>query len=391
MHDSTIIMSQDTMLLNEPGLNSAIATEPIAATARGFAASPQLEAIARDVYEIDPLCDPRWAALVDNHPQASVFHTAQWLRALQVAYDYEPVAITTSSPATPLSNALVFCRIRSPLTGRRLVSLPFSDHCEPLVSHSDEFDELILHAKASLSPGKWKYLEVRPVSHYPGSRTGFGVSLTYQFHRLDLQRSATELFATFHKDCVQRKIRRAEREHLKYEEGSSEALLTKFYRLMVITRRRHFLPPQPLAWFRALIASFGSDLKIRIASKDEHPVAGILTLAHNRTMVYKYGCSDPAYNKFGGTAFLFWQAVQDAIAIGCAELDMGRSDIDNAGLIAFKEHWGARGTVLRYWTYPNQPQNPRSAWQKNLAKRVVSAAPDAVLQAVGTILYRHIG
>ena len=379
------------MLLNEPGLNCAIATESIPATARDLAVSSESEHAAGNVYEIDPLSDPRWAALVESHPQASVFHSTQWLRALQMAYNYEPVAVTTSSPATPLSNALVFCRIRSALTGRRLVSLPFSDHCEPLVSHPDEFDELLLHTKVNLGRGKWKYMEVRPVSHYPGSRTGLGVSLAYQFHRLDLQSNAMELFATFHKDCVQRKIRRAERDKLKYEEGYSEALLTKFYRLMVMTRRRHCLPPQPLAWFRALIASFGNGLKIRIALKDEHPVAGILTLAHNRTMVYKYGCSDPAYNKFGGTAFLFWQAVQDAIAIGCAELDMGRSDIDNAGLIAFKEHWGARGTVLRYWTYPNQPQKPRSAWQKNLAKRVVSAAPDAVLQAVGTILYPHIG
>jgi hypothetical protein len=28
---------------------------------------------------------------------------------------------------------LVFCRVRSWLTGRRSISLPFSDHCEPLV------------------------------------------------------------------------------------------------------------------------------------------------------------------------------------------------------------------------------------------------------------------
>ena len=36
------------------------------------------------VYEIDPTLDPRWAALVNSDPRASVFHSPNWLRALQV-------------------------------------------------------------------------------------------------------------------------------------------------------------------------------------------------------------------------------------------------------------------------------------------------------------------
>jgi hypothetical protein len=60
----------------------------------------------------------------------------------------------------------------------------------------------------------------------------------------------------------------------------------------VMTRRRHFLPPHPIEWFRGLIAAFGKDLKIRMASKDGVAVASILTLSHKKSMVYKYGCSD---------------------------------------------------------------------------------------------------
>ena len=37
-----------------------------------------------------------------------------------------------SPPDEPLENGFLFCRVESWLTGRRLVSLPFSDHCEPL-------------------------------------------------------------------------------------------------------------------------------------------------------------------------------------------------------------------------------------------------------------------
>ena len=352
----------------------------------------EMDHSAPAVYEIDPLSDPRWAALVQKHPRASVFHSTNWLRALQTVYGYEPVVATTCPPGASLTNGLVSCRIKSWLTGQRFVSLPFSDHCEPLVDSPGDLDATLLHMQRDLDERKWRYIEIRPISQRPRSQLGLEKTLTYQFHRLDLRKSVQELFHGFHKDCVQRKIRRAEREELKYEEGNSEALLQKFYRLLVATRRRHYLPPQPLAWFRGLIATFGNDLKIRVASKEDLPVASILTLSNKKCVVYKYGGSVASFNKMGGMALLFWKTIQEAKDRALEELDMGRSATDNLGLIAFKEHWGAIGTPLSYWRYPPPgPYVPRPAWQKSFARRLVQAAPDLALEAVGTLLYRHIG
>ena len=353
--------------------------------------SSKMDHTAPAVYEIDPLRDPRWAVLVEDHPRSSVFHSTSWLRALQTVYGYEPVAVTTCPPGTRLTNGLVFCRIRSWLTGRRFVSLPFSDHCDALIDNPDELDLMLVHMKRDLDGRKWRYVEIRPISNRPGSNIGLKESLSYQFHRLDLSKSTQQLFDDFHKDCVQRKIRRAEREGLSYEDGNSEALLQKFYRLLVTTRRRQYLPPQPLAWFRGLITAFGNDLKIRVASKGNLSVASILTLSNKKCVVYKYGGSIASLNKLGGMAFLFWKTIQEAKENGLEELDLGRSDRDNLGLISFKQHWGATGTVLSYWTYPPRPKAPRSAWQEILTRRFAQAAPDFVLEGIGTLLYKHIG
>jgi hypothetical protein len=343
------------------------------------------------VYEVQPLRDPRWTSLVDRHPRASVFHSSNWLRALSTVYGYEPVVVTTCPPGVPLTNGLVFCRIKSWLTGRRLVSLPFSDHCEPLVDNADECADLLSLTRRYVDEGQCKYIEIRPLSYEPTSSTRLDGGLKYSFHSLDLRRGTQELFRSFHKDCVQRKIRRAERENLEYEDGHSEDLLQIFYRLMVMTRRRQFLPPQPIEWFRGLLVAFGKDLKIRVASKDGIAVAAILTLSHRRSVVYKYGCSDATFNKFGGMALLFWKTIQDAKDNGYEELDMGRSDTCNQGLIAFKQHWGAVGKCITYWSYPPRKIVPISKWTTNLVRRVVSAAPDVALKAVGRMLYKHIG
>ena len=340
---------------------------------------------------MNPLCDPRWATLVASHPRGSVFHSTNWLRALRATYGYEPLAVTACPPGTVLTSGIVFCGVRSWLTSRRFVSLPFSDHCEPLVCNSTELDDLLVHMKQYVDSNKWKYIEIRTAAYRPGSQTGLSTNADYSLHRLDLHKNLQELFHSFHKDCIQRKIRRAEREKLHYEEGASERLLQAFYKLLIITRRRQCLPAQPLSWFRGLIAEFGEDLKIRVASKEGVPVASILTLTHKRSMVYKYGCSDAQLHRLGGVPFLFWNAIQDAKGKGCEEFELGRSDCNNVGLISFKERWGAARTELRSWTYPHRPAPNPSRRQMAILGRLVPLTPTFALQIVGKLFYGHAG
>src|SRR5947209_4848052 len=84
--------------------------------------SPKLANAVARIYKVDPLCDPRWEAFVENHPRASLFHSTNWLKALKITYEYDPLVLTTCPPEAPLTNGLVFCCIKSWLTGRRMVS-----------------------------------------------------------------------------------------------------------------------------------------------------------------------------------------------------------------------------------------------------------------------------
>jgi CelD/BcsL family acetyltransferase involved in cellulose biosynthesis len=368
------------------GMGTAVSSGTGVAAAR----SAKIDS-APGVYEVDPLSDPRWQIFVDRHPQASVFHSVNWVRALKASYNYSPVVLTTCRPEATLTNGILFCRVESWLTGKRLVSMPFSDHCDPLASNFAEVDEMLLYAREWVEARRWKYIEIRPRSYWPQARTGFQESLRYRIHCLDLRANQQTLFNNFHKSSIQRKIRRAEREKLSYEVGTSESLLKKFLELQVITRRRQFLPPQPLSWFRALIDAFRGDLNIRVASKGDVPIASILTLSHKKSLVYKYGCSDSRFHSCGGMMLLFWNAIQEAKDKGIEELDMGRSDIENVGLTSFKEHWGAVGKPLVYWAYPQRSETALNTWQKHILLRFVPVAPKSILRMAGKHLYRHIG
>src|ERR1700729_3594623 len=122
-------------------------------------------------FQLDPTTDARWSRFVELHPKASVFHTVGWLQTLQHTYGYEPLAFTTSPPDTELANGIAFCYITSWLTGNRLVSLPFSDHCEPLCDSQADLDFLIRYLRTTVEHENWKYLEVRQVDGNIGDRS----------------------------------------------------------------------------------------------------------------------------------------------------------------------------------------------------------------------------
>jgi hypothetical protein len=346
------------------------------------------------LFELNPLQDSRWPALVDRHPNASVFHSVGWLDALRRTYGYQPVAYTTTPPGRELTDGFVFCRVHSWLSGSRLVSLPFSDHCDPLADSPESLLQLMQHLQAEQRRRRWKYIELRPLSPaYTASvRQEFLSGGSFSLQVLDLRPDLETLYQHFHKSCVQRKIQRAQREKLTYEEGQSEALLRKFYSLLILTRRKHGVPPQPLAWFRNVLTCLKNKAVIRLASKDGQPVASILTISFRNAMVYKYGCSDPRFNNLGGTALLFWEAIQDAKHQPAAKFDFGRSDLDNPGLIAFKENWGALSVPLNYIRVTAEPcPRPHSGWADRMAKYLFAKMPSSLLTATGKLLYRHIG
>jgi hypothetical protein len=327
---------------------------------------------------------------VNSHRRAALFHSTEWLEALRRTYGFRAVVLTTSRPLEPLTNGLVFCRVHSWLTGRRLVSVPFSDHCVPLTEGEEEFECLLSRLQQEADQGRNKRLEIRSNATGCGMVPGLTVAGTFCLHQLDLHPTLDELFHAFHNDCIRRKIKRAERERLRYDDGTSEELLLRFYRLVVRTRRRQGIPPQPLSWFRNLISCIGDRAKLRVAFYKGEPVAGILTICHKSTMTYKYACSEPQFHKTGPMQLLIWKAIQEAKEKGLSEFDMGRTDWRNKGLLTFKDRWGCARATLVYLCNPApRPPNFAEFVAGCVAKRVIASLPDSILPEVGSFLYRH--
>jgi CelD/BcsL family acetyltransferase involved in cellulose biosynthesis len=369
---------------------SAVPPVEVILTDRASARIPSL-------YSFSPLRDDRWDAFVEQHPRASVFHTSAWLEALHRTYGYAPIAYTTSAPTESLDNAVVFCRVESWLTGRRLVSLPFSDHCEPLMDAEAVSGDLSPLVARELGENHWRYVEFRPLEPIPVEGPFSQWKIEYAFHELDLTPSLDVIFHNFHKSSIQRKIKRAVRENLRYREGSNPELLDHFYRLFQLTRRRHKLPPQPRKWFEHLAKCFGSALKVRVAYNTHQAVAAMITIRHRKTLVYKYGCSDSRFNNLGSMHLLYWQAIQDGKNQALHSFDFGRTDRDQHGLITFKNRWGAKESRLTYLRCSAHEAAthffdlPAGNLTAQAAKSLMSYFPARIVSRIGQLLYGHVG
>lgn len=345
------------------------------------------------IHSIDPLSHQGWDRFVTGHPRASAFHRQGWLRALSETYGYKPVFLTAGSLGKGLEGGLLLCRVSSWMTGERLVSLPFADHCEPLLHDPDEYRGVADWLRDTCAEQGWKYVELRSLLPGWGETEGWYATHQYWLHELDITPRLENVFHAMHRDCMQRRILHAERARLSYEVGRSPQLAEDFYNLVLITRRRHQLLPQPKAWFRNLVKHMGDSLQIRLARKDGIPVGAILTLQHGSSVIYKYGCSDARFHNLGTMPFLFWRLIEESKQQGIRNMDLGRSDLEGKGLITFKDRIGASKRLLSYRRCQKAGVPAESArnWDFQAFGKLFSILPDGISSTAGAIIYRHIG
>jgi len=134
------------------------------------------------------------------------------------------------------------------------------------------------------------------------------------------------------------------------------------------------------------------NVDIRLARKDGVPIAAILTLRHRGTVVFKYGCSDERFHHLGGMPFVFWKLIEESKSAGAEQIDLGRTDKDNKGLLDFKDRLGATRKPLTYFRYPvTALESDMVASCLPATRGIFSLLPDALSSRMGRLLYRHIG
>lgn len=327
--------------------------------------------------------DPRWRALVAEHPDAGPFHLPEWTGVVADCYGFRSFVLGLTGPGGDLIGGLPVVEVRTLRGKRRWVSLPFTDSCSPLWSESVDQNEAAAALSEHARQAGASELEIRcAIAAEQGvhpSEVGYAYDLALPSAECDL-----------HPSKGHRQHRnRAARSGVEVVRGTTSDDVDTYYRLHTLTRRRQGVPVQPkrffdLVWSRMLAQGHGF---VATAISDGRPVASVLYLLHNRRLVAKYRASDPGRRDNGAGFLVDWDVMASFCGAGIV-LDFGRTDPGAEGQRRYKSGWGAPEAPLVYTHLSERAPSAPRLTGGGLAAKVIQRSPLWVPKTVGRVLYR---
>jgi CelD/BcsL family acetyltransferase involved in cellulose biosynthesis len=334
---------------------------------------------------VNPIQDPRWAVLAQAAPDGSAFHHPGWLALLQRVYGYPVMACAVLDDKGTLEAGLPMALVGGRVNRARFVSLPFSDVVAPLArdARASQWRRL------SIALDQFQRLHGLPIELRGELPDGVRrqATATYRQHVLPLTPDY-DAVARAMKPQISRGARQARREGLQVEFRTDGDALAEFFHLHVHTRRRQGVPTQPRRFIMAFQDLFERGLGFVVLVREGRvPAAAAVFLSSHRTLIYKYGASEPRLLSKRPNNLLFTETIRWACEHGFEQLDFGRTDEGHESLSSFKRSFGAEEGPLAYSMLTATGVTPRRQGY-GLATTVIRRSPAFVGRIAGELLYR---
>ena len=162
--------------------------------------------------------------------------------------------------------------------------------CSPIPEVGHRFQDALVQSRGRLYGNMELRGEVEASTTPMFVRTNY-----YKRHVLAAYTNPENLLKIIDKRTIQYSIRKARKSGVTVREDNTEQGMKEFYRLNVLTRRKHGVPSQPMRFFTNLWKNLiicGKGFLL-LAEHQGVVVAGSLYLSHRDTVYYKFNASDP--------------------------------------------------------------------------------------------------
>ncbi len=325
---------------------------------------------------------------VARHPLGSPFHETRWLDLVRATFRFETQTLVAWR-GRDLAGVLPLALVTAPLTGRRLVSVPFGVY-GGILAHDDEALGALDEAAQLLAlRTSARFLELRWMGPGP---TRHQSSPLYETYRRELPARPDEVLGLIPRKA-RAEVRKARDKHALLLVSGLE-LLGEFYRLYVLNKRSLGSPVFAPAYFRRLLDLFGPRARLHgLRAPDGRLLTAVLSLQARDTLYPYYSGAAPGVDQLGANNAQYAALMEEAVAAGLRVFDFGRSRA-HSGAASFKRHMGFLPTPLDYQFYfphgghpPSlHPDNPRMA----LPRRILSALPLWAARAIGPTVMRNV-
>ncbi len=327
-----------------------------------------------------------WDNYAWNHPDAVAYHQFAWGQAVKKAYGFDPVYLIAVQ-SEKIVGVLPMVRMKIPLLGSRLISLPYCDLGGVLADNESVADGLCDFALNFAKSNNDKKVELRQSAKSEGLDQLHKVRMILQ-----LPGSSDELMKGF-KAKLRSQVKKPIKDGLTSVLGSAE-LIDDFYKIMTVNMRDLGSPVHSRNWFEAVVEEYGENVRVGIVrSPDGKAIGGGIVLLHKSVVSIPWASTLREYNRLNPNMLLYWSFLSFAADNGYSAFDFGRST-PGEGTYRFKEQWGATPLPLDWKSlsgssYLKRPESEGSGKRK-VVESFWKKTPLSVCNFCGPLIRRHI-
>jgi CelD/BcsL family acetyltransferase involved in cellulose biosynthesis len=336
--------------------------------------------------DVSVATDPMWSELVESRT-SDVFHSPLWASVLADTYGFDVRGRVLQEGDRPVAG-MAIVTVDDHL-GRRHVSLPFSDFCDPLVDDPGQLAALM----GDILAGE----DAIAIRSRLGDAAGHLLpeAGTLAWHGIAIDGPPEEIWTRID-PSARRAIRKATGAGVVVREADSLSDVRMFFELHLGVRKgKYHLLSQPWQFFEAIWRHFlepGNGVLL-LAEIDGRTVSGVLFLVWSDTLYYKFNASDLDTLELRPNDLVLWNGIEWAHRNGLLTVDLGVSDLDQPGLLRYKEKYARlRGQVTVHKRAAAEvtaaSDQARSVLHELTALFVDPSVPDSVTERAGDLLYR---
>jgi CelD/BcsL family acetyltransferase involved in cellulose biosynthesis len=329
---------------------------------------------------------------------STVYHTLEWRSVLENLFHYRTF-YALCRHNRDIVGILPLAFVRSWITGKRVVSLPYSQYGGPIVSDVRALDCMVEHLVGYLSQG-FEYVRLRP-----RERLDEGVVDRAGLKKLDYyarcvipleNRNDDDVREHLHKSVI-RSIKASIRAGIHIENCDYQHDGDIIQTMMFQTCKKHGVPPYPPTLLDAIHEKLVSKNLARtfVARLEGRVIAALIMFTMSGEGIYAYNFSDRKYLRLRPNNALIWAAIQWSLENRLSIFDLGISSPQDNQLLPFKKRWGAVEHTLREYfitrgdkpIVPDRRASLKYKWATMVWRHLV---PNYFASKFGPALLSHI-
>ncbi len=326
-----------------------------------------------------------WDAFATSTADSTFCHLSGWRRVMADVFGHACHYLSASDEDGVCRAVLPLVRVRSPLFGDYLVSMPFLNAGGP-IGAPDGVTALVEHAAMLARRLRVDLLELRARQHLPAPLRVSSRKITV---RLDLPDSAAALWDGFNPK-LRSQIRRPQKEGFDARFGPDQ--VDAFYEVFAINMRALGTPVLPRRFFERIAERFPGLVVFGAVYRAAQPVAAGCGFVWRDEFEMTWASSLREHSRLAPNMLLYWSFLEHVIGRGVRVFDFGRCT-PGGGTHRFKQQWGAADVPLPWLQWSSRslaatPSPDRPTFR--VASAVWRHLPLAVTNRIGPLLARQL-